>query len=690
MKKNFLFLPLLALVGSTLLSSCNAHLSVKDGALIQVGDKEYSLQEIYDISRDSQTAASSYYTLLDNVYTELAYPDNAENDAEVDKQMQTDFYDAAETNAENNNTTVKEEQEALLESEKVDTVEELREKKYLALKKQDASDLYYSDANVESSLLKPYIDENAPYHVKHILIKVSAETGELHRATITSDEAKKLGRVVERLASGEEDFGDIAHTASEDTGSAANFGDLGVMDKNTSFVNEFKLGDFVWDMAFNNAADHASALNTLSPSNATTDNFPTLDDSNGTFTTFDNALESYTLFGIPYSSAVALNSLAETEADETGHTATNAESANYPRNVIFNNYYNNHAMSLIFLSDEDAASLTSTYGLSEEATAYSNLLSEADNNRISKTIKDLGLSGKLKTYKAVLKQDASGTYSTTYELVDVPDTARVLTDENGNPILVARAGNGSASSDSDSSSTYEGVHFIVNQRDPFVTYMHQGSETVYTDEEYYNISVTDATAEGAETNYLNYIHFSDPSDYTTRASDFKNDIKNADINSTYTLFNYNKSVVEDNGYKINVPETIQSLVDQYIDSQESKNEYDHNNTYDRAWTTYFQALNFQQSTVSLNLPIESLQQFSDGNIPIYISLSNLDIQNIQNSDGSIDLSKIPASNYTNYKPTGEYGVNWIYNPAYVGSANGQSAPSTGTSGTPSAGTSENN
>ena len=652
MKKNFLFLPLLALLGTTLLGSCSSHLKIQEGALIQVGPKEYTIKEIYDTKRDTKAAAESYYNLLNDVYTQLAVPVDSAMEADVEDQMQKNFYQAAKDNASANSTTVKEEQENLLQGANVDSVDEYRDTLYLAAKKTAAEDDYYSEDNIKENLLSDYLSEDEPYHVKHILVKTSAATGEYHRATISSDEARKLGRVVMRLASGE-NFGTIAHTASDDT-SSATYGDLGIMDRNTSYVSEFKLGEYVWDMKFNNAVTEdkkKEAVSVLGPS------------SDG-YSSFETDLTKYNLFGIPFSSAIALSAMYDIESDETGHTPNNGEEVNYPRNVIFNTYYNNHALSLVFLSESDSSSMSTTYGsyVSDYSSEYSTDLS----NTNFKTISELSLSGKVKTYTPVLEKTADNKYQFNYELTAVPDCAKVLTDEQGNPVLVARAGNNTSSSSDDdsddsSSNTYEGVHFIVNQRDPFQSY-----DTTLND--YYNVDLSEAL-EDENVNYLNYIKYSSNEDYNTRANGLIDDIKETNVansNSSFDVYENTKAKAESEGYVVNVPDNIQTLVDQYIDSTKALNDYTRTTTYDRSWITYMDMLDFQQATVSLNLPLTSLSQFDDGNIPVYIDLSKL------SSTGSdpINFSEILAAAFTNVRPDGEYGTGWIYNPAYVGSTSG--------------------
>ena len=87
-------------------------------------------------------------------------------------------------------------------------------------------------------------------------MKVSAAGSDLYNGRITEAEAKKLYAVANRLAiqRNGETFGEVAREMSED-GSKEQFGDLGIMSKATSFVNEFKLGIYAYDSVFNQNAE---------------------------------------------------------------------------------------------------------------------------------------------------------------------------------------------------------------------------------------------------------------------------------------------------------------------------------------------------------------------------------------------------------------------------------------------------
>ena len=97
-----------------------------------------------------------------------------------------------------------------------------------------------------------YLLDQLPYHIAHILVKVSAEADNHTQGTITEAEARKLSDVVRYLA-GDENlegttskrarFGDIAKQQSDDTGSAERYGELSVMDRKRAFRDHIARGE---------------------------------------------------------------------------------------------------------------------------------------------------------------------------------------------------------------------------------------------------------------------------------------------------------------------------------------------------------------------------------------------------------------------------------------------------------------
>ncbi len=669
MKKSFLALPLAVILETGVLASCTLY--VKDGYLIQIGPDTYKIADIMDSQAYTVTAAKSYYTLLKNVYTQLAFPRDSNMDLDVDAKVQKDYYEAAETNAKNNGTTQQEERENILDNAGVDSLSEYRDSLYLAEQTTAASDSFYSDNNINTSLLNDYIEEDWPYHVKHILVKVDADDNDYHRGEISSDNAKNIANVVERLASGDETFGDVALSMSEDTGSDSTtgksskeqYGDLGIMDKNTSYVAEFKLGTYAFDMYYNK--DTASTSYTLNDSTVTAAS--ALGPSTGSTassllsTSFDYGSGSYDnaipISAIPYTSAVALDYYSETDKSDSGHDVTNATENNYPRNVIFNSYYNNHAPSLIYF--DDVSDLTTLFDIDSDDPAYAEAESVIENasfKTASEVFKDSSLLPVQWNYSVDLDaSDADDVYNPTATQID--PNAKILTDEQGNPILVVRAGTSSSSSDSDSSSSsgYEGIHFIVVQKDPFDTGAADTDSALSTLNDYYNVSLANAQTSGVS-NFVNYIYSTDSDDYNNRAKVIKNAVKATDSNMDFKLYDYIKDKALET-YTVDAT-SIESRVDQYIDSTEAQNDYTSQTSYDTAWSDYVKKVNFQFNSQSMKeaVPTSAITDFNNGSISYpYIA---------KTASGSWEYSATIGT---------EYGIDYINNPAYLSSTiNGSS------------------
>jgi hypothetical protein len=240
------------------------------------------------IEKTSSAASTDFekvYELLIRKY----YADDSQKSAlaAINKKAQSDVNAVkqnAEKNAKANGTSYETELEKLLSSNNCDNIDELFDlKQYDAEKTQFESAYYnnnidqirdgvYSSAstflgNHAAAKFFPakddtygdtangYLEEKMPYHVRHILVKVTAANNDLTEGTISEANAKKIGTVIEELAGAvsgaRQNFGAIALGSSDDTSSGALYGDLGVMDKGTSFVQEFKLGVYAYDALYN-------------------------------------------------------------------------------------------------------------------------------------------------------------------------------------------------------------------------------------------------------------------------------------------------------------------------------------------------------------------------------------------------------------------------------------------------------
>ena len=211
-----------------------------------------------------------------------------------------------------------------LEENGVEDEKELLQKLIYDEEKSNVIDWYFR-VN-ESELLKEYIGlaqgEAAaayPYHIRHILANVSSGASDFYNGTISESEALKLYTIAIALKEGKETFGEIAVAESGDTGSAVDSkgtimnGSLGIMDRSTSFVNEFKLGLYAYDAIYSGraAVDTADVEEGLAMSN------------------YRAELENIGLSYVPYKVFERLYEFKDTDKDDTGHQVNEGNSKYY-------------------------------------------------------------------------------------------------------------------------------------------------------------------------------------------------------------------------------------------------------------------------------------------------------------------------------------------------------------------------
>ncbi len=585
------------------LTSCGTGYDYKDGIMLKVGDKTYTTDDLFQkyYGLDTSTGVQAYYNAINNILIEA----NVKKDASMDQSVQgsiDDFKKAAETSAKSNGTTTSEELEKKLDSEGVDSIQELEDKYYLAEKKTRANNEFYSTKNYNQTYIPEYIENYHPYHVRHILVKVDASTK--YEGKISSTNAKNIANVVKRLASGNESFGNIARDKSEDTSSATWFGELQQpMTTKTSYVSEFKLNLYTYDAYFNSATkdnDEVSSSLLASDSAKTFDGKSVKDEY--------AALMSDGVYGIPYSSVFGLEKYAETTKDSKGVevTSTNAENY-YPRNIIFNNYFNNHSLSYIYLDDANEAN--SDYYTSSDYNA-------ANSSSRFKIVE--GLSDNLNQFIT------SNTYSTTKAKIN--GSKKILCDDKGYPILVARAGTGSVSDD-DSSSGYQGIHFISVINDPFE---HTQDELTA----YYNIDTPDTSDSSWEAGktFISYNYSSSRSDYTTKINNFKDGSSDSstasssvkstlDSNFDFRMFESNLDAAEKgtgaNGVKISFTSDgatkIKNAITNYISVTRKDTALSEQKTWDSSWLTFLEYLQEYNTMYSSKvIPMTGIKAFNQG------------------------------------------------------------------------------
>jgi hypothetical protein len=520
-----------ALATLVTLSACsNPVTENSDGYLITMKDKDgnstgYTADQLFGNYRDNEFGVSKFVeSVTELVIRNQINQEDAETEAlkaEILRKADISVDGVKETarnNASTNGTNYNDELNTLLESYNVEDLAELKDYFAYRTMKQEVEDRYFDD-NLSSFVVGDafgpgYLNERLPYHVKHILVKVSAAGSDLYNGRITEAEAKKLYAVANRLAiqRNGETFGEVAREMSED-GSKEQFGDLGIMSKATSFVNEFKLGIYAYDSVFNQNAEVVEKRDQL--------NVP------------ETALEYFDDLGlatIPFHAFVSLDQYANVTKDINGNPVNNNDTLYYPRNIIFNEYFNRHNIAVV-------------------------------------TPESLG----------------GGDYNYDgFRTVPELNNQRVLTDENGKVILVVRAGTGSGDSG------YQGIHFIVVERSALVE-----TQNGVSLEDYYTTEIPGTpnypTANGED--LVTFVNFNvtTTANYKTRAETVTNEIRNFD-----RFFNFRmlEQLIAEQEVTF-VDEDLEDAVLNYMDVTRRSSTFDQNLQEINTWNTYIEFLQYQ-------------------------------------------------------------------------------------------------
>ncbi len=347
MNKGKITFALLSMVSLMTLASCGEPLKESDEGYVMTitspngTEIKYTADDLFQDYKGNATGVARFYEAVVEVIirNEMNQPDNAGQLAEINQKAENrvdGVKETAKSNADTNKSKYKDELEKLLGSYNVEELDELKDKFAYELMKEKVQENFYDDNKDEmlsgSNDYTGYLDSKLPYHVKHILVKVSDASTELYNGNISEQEARNITSVIKRLAirQNNETFGDVAREASEDSGSAANFGDLGIMSKSTGFVNEFKLGVYAYDALYN---QHPEAV-----ANAAKLSVPT--DVSAYLTTLG-------LGEIPYEAALKIETFASVTKDASGDRVNEGDSKYFPRNVYFNKFFNKHNVSII-------------------------------------------------------------------------------------------------------------------------------------------------------------------------------------------------------------------------------------------------------------------------------------------------------------------------------------------------------
>ena len=424
----------------------------------------YSLVVRNYFNVDGLTVKNPMYVLENGIYkpstteVKLGKADMSKINARVDDKIEMDK-DTAKTNASSNGTSEKKELEAICSSNGVEydkKLENLRNKYIDDIKKEmfekDFYTYYMKDlvegagsvddgflgamSSTTKDMWEGYFESQVPYHVSHILVKVEDSADKFADGTISEANAKKLFNVVNQIAFGDDSFSTLAREMfKDDAGSAANGGDLGIMDTSTGYVNEFKLGVYAYENIYEPILKNHS--------NKAIGSKIELGEFESKYKDAVNESFDGDVPVIDYSVFAELKEYADVTKSNDKEVIENS-SLVYPRNIIYNKELNRH--SIAFVTGEDEFAVTENAGKEYKWVEDPTVTEDS-----ADTLYRNG-----KGYRKIEAKCATGFYK--YEGYTKPILS-VKVAGDWQPVLCVRAGGGD----------YQGIHFIVINRSAFTT-----------------------------------------------------------------------------------------------------------------------------------------------------------------------------------------------------------------------------
>ena len=626
MKKNKLTIGLVtSFIGALALTSCKSTpvVTSKDNSIIEfVG---YNGESYINVNTDefySKYAASNegvklYYDAILEALIRHGYGKLSEKGALNLKKIETLKSEAEEKvesskqtareNANTNDTSYDEEWDKILESHSCESEDDLYEYYLFNLEKDELTDKYFKSE--ESSLIDKYLGINSswdevgeqqdvtslfPYHILHVLVSLSASESDYVRGTITEAEANKLWTVVRKLIDGSYSFEDVASTESDDTGSKAKFGDVGIMTTKTSFYNEFKLGLYAYDAILsgvngeNRAADphksvqiyKAFGLNSDAKVvvETTSDATPVKSEKVTTLVQsemVDNLtraemwnddlsgkVDQTQIPEVPYQVFKLISDKAKDE--KIGGQSIEASATAYPRNVLYNQFLNFHSPFVITDRDIDVAKIT------------------FKTEKIP-TVQHDFVNGDLKIAKPnFVNMTING------------EEKGVLCDANGSVIVGVRSS--------------AGIHFMSMRKSPFYNTnkaSHDSASSTLADQklqDYYTTAIPgEAGYPASGQTYVNMKKTTDMSYYKERANEVKNAVKSSDFDAAfdYRIYDY---LLKDAGIKVvffddnNGNSAVKTRINDYIELLRATSKSSGSSSINEAWQTYLLMLKNQNDT----------------------------------------------------------------------------------------------
>ena len=640
-------------IAAMALSACNKTLtSNKDNLVSFTGYNDQSLavvtNDLYNDYLNSSSGISSYYNSVIEVLIRKAFQDNekgttkleglrktysqivneAKNNVKGDKAT-------AKKNAETNGTTYKTEWQSVLKGKGVEDEAELLQYYIYQLEKEVIEDWYFDQH--EAELTKEYLgvgDDGTstattkaasrfPYHIRHILIKVEDGASDFTRGTISAAQATLLSDTIKLLAEGKLTFGEVAAKKSEDS-SGSSYGDVGLMTAAASsgslgMVNEFQLGIYAYDAVL--SGDHTAnevISKGLGLSGKISKQLYEKVTGDDTLTTTEasvsDTLTELGLDEVPYSKVVELGEAAELDTNATSKLKVeDGASALYPRNILWNKYFNKH--NAFVITNRTAPGYYAVAGNSKAAAKADVIdLKSEDAAAAYAASENVAKYDKAGENVAINYANLAGFKANAH--LSTKENFKVLSDENSNVIIGVR-------------SQY-GIHLMVVQKSAYDFNNGEGDNVSL--EQYYTTAVPgDADypkdSQGKDkTTYVNFIQSVNKSEYNTRASTVRSAIKGFDTTYDYRLYEELSKAGNEDARKALVGNNESSLkllssIDTYISLQREKNNDDQEEGIAKVWRTYLELLSVQanyrstiQSTDDFRIIPEGCKiRFYDGN-----------------------------------------------------------------------------
>ncbi len=661
-----------AFLSAVALMSCSSLVKSKSGVVLVVDGVEYTAEDLFNDQKTPAAAEAKFnavYKVAVRAYFKEGKPgfaDMAEvtNDTKIKISEQKS---QAQSNADKNGTSYDEEWQKILDSNNVDDEQGLYDKfEYDFQKEKFENKLYDNNYDVlrkggklhekdkePLSTLEDvpgYLTNKAPYHIKHILIKLAnAKAGDGVNAEISAEEAEKISGVIQALAGNKDgtvkSFEQISDLYNEDDSAKENHGSLGIMSKDTSFVNDFKLGIYLYESFFSSSTqgDISSdpydgksakkALNLDLKVATETDTAAYYANEIATGGTKQELLDptmgggatpQYTGIGqIPYEEALNLGKFAHDDFSkieiknrfEQAGIKTDEVSAKYfPRNVIFNKYFNKHNIMVITPNEAPTATKTSitytadgkirtgsfdSYRGTFNDTKYGQLpgfnFKSGNSNENEKRAKD----------DDILLKDFYNDNDTATNT-----NKKVLRDNNGRVVLVFHSGTG----DSSSNDAYQGIHFVVIERSPFIGTEYDTKDGTVdqnykTDlEEYYtefypeqpggnHPKYKDGADKGKDKHtFVNYINGEETKALKERSNTVKSELKKCTERLDTYVYDYLMKTGDihfNDDPKVPIAKEIETSITDWIKLTRSSQEKKKERTWNETWQTYYLSLKAQ-------------------------------------------------------------------------------------------------